>query len=186
MPVLTVKRVAADPGGHPCSSPKVRISAPSMVRLRSAALLSRERRSERLLGSCKRRPRASGGMRSSAGEDPRHRNATRAIVPAPLTGRSQRAESDHAAIVAAAIASMPASPRSWPLLRRRRSDPPSSRTSATATWHAPWPDSRQRRWRFELVRKESRRRIRGGWCSTGRLVVRTVGSGLGGRVPFGR
>ena len=74
---------------------------------------------------------------------------------------------------------MPASPRSWPLLRRRRSEPPSSRTNATATWHAPWPDSRQRRWRFELVRKESRRRIRGGWCSTGRLVVRTVGSGLG-------
>jgi hypothetical protein len=38
-----------------------------------------ESRSERLLGCCKR-TQASGGMRSSAGENPRHRNATASVV----------------------------------------------------------------------------------------------------------
>jgi hypothetical protein len=35
-------------------------------------LLSRDRRSRRLLGSCKRPTEASDGMRASAGQDPRH------------------------------------------------------------------------------------------------------------------
>ena len=65
---------------------------------------------------------ATDGKRSCAGADRGDRIATRAIVPAPLTRRSQRAESDHAAIAGAAIASMPASPWSWPLLRGRTND----------------------------------------------------------------
>jgi hypothetical protein len=52
----------------------------------AAALLCRESRSERLLGSCKR-TQASGGMRSSAGKGPRHRNATVAEVASTVFSR---------------------------------------------------------------------------------------------------
>jgi hypothetical protein len=96
MPARAAMRVSTGTRPGTCSSPKARISAPSMVRLRSGALLSRENRSERLLGSCKRQPRPPAEC-DPAGEDPRHRDATRSLVRGGATGRSPCAEHDRQA-----------------------------------------------------------------------------------------
>jgi len=83
MRIARPKQVRVAQLGWARSSPNVRISAPSLVRLRPATLF-RTRKEERALAPFLQAPtEASVGMRSrSAGEDPRHRNATHSpVVP---------------------------------------------------------------------------------------------------------